>query len=95
MVLQRYVAVSHANIDKFLGKEKPNEPFPRVNDTAAFGAKAEAWHKRNTGALLTNITVFVSVVAVGVATVSSYRRSGRAFEYTVHAVNLLRSSLGR
>ncbi|KAF2159700.1 hypothetical protein M409DRAFT_37876 [Zasmidium cellare ATCC 36951] len=80
---------------KLLGKEIPDEEFPKVNDTAAFAAKEGAWHKRNSAALLTNMSVFVSVVAVGVAAIGSYRRSGRVFEHTTHAVNILKGSIGR
>ena len=28
---------------KFLGKEVPNEPFPRINDAAGFAVRVEQW----------------------------------------------------
>lgn len=79
---------------QFLGKEVPNEPFPRVNDAAGFDARERQWHKKNSAALVTNLAIFCSVVAVGAAALS-YRRSGRIFELTNHGVKIVKGAFQR
>lgn len=79
---------------KFLDKPVPSEPFPRVNDAAGFDAREKQWHKANSAALMTNVGIIMSLFAVGVAAVS-YRRSGRMFDFTTHAVDVLKGAIGR
>lgn len=52
---------------KFLGKDVPNEPFPRTNDAAGFeGRVSEVFKKWSLGAL-TNFLAFCSVLVLVIA----------------------------
>lgn len=49
---------------KFLGKEVPNEPLPKMNDRAGFQKRVANWHAENQKVLIRNVSMFIAVVAI-------------------------------
>lgn len=59
---------------EFLGKEKPGEPFPRLNEGAALAAKFKEFEKRSMLLVLRNLTLVGVLVWLGYLAVGWARR---------------------
>ena len=58
----------------FLGKEKPEVPFPRLNESAALAEKFDDFNKRSFRLVLRNLALVIMSVLVGLFAVGWMRR---------------------